>query len=195
MSHKELPIIIKTPKRVKVKISAKCVRMLFVQCDSFYVKNNCKGNCCRNSNKKLNVTIAPRERHYIESIGGRVRNGFLLPNEDGIWCPFQKENGLCAVHKKAPVGCMVSPFNITVKNTVVIRNRNLSMKCHKKGILPAYHVFKRSFDVMFGKRESKRICVHFDKGGSDVYAYMFGDVWEDLQYNLKIRKGKTNANK
>ena len=68
----------KTPKRIKVKISVKGMRTLFVECDAHYVKEHCKGVCCRNSKGILNVAIAPRERLYIKTVlKATVKNGLL----------------------------------------------------------------------------------------------------------------------
>jgi hypothetical protein len=61
------------------------------------------------------------------------------------------------------------------------------MKCHKEGTIPAYKVFRTSLEVMFGRKEARRICVHLDGGGGDIEAKMFGDVWEDLMLNRKTR--------
>ncbi len=178
----------KKSKRVMVKISSKCMHTLFVKCNVSYVKTNCKGNCCRNSKGILNVTVSPHESHYIKSLGGVVEEGKLQPKTGKQWCPFQKENGLCIIHKKAPIGCVVSPFNLNANNTIIIRYRNLCMKCHKEGTIAAYIVFEKSLIAMFGKRESNRICLHLDKGGGDIQAVMFRDVWEDLNYNRKARR-------
>ncbi len=178
----------KRTNRVTVKISAKYMNTLFRECNSVYVKTHCKGICCRNSKGKLNVTIAPREVRYIQSLGGIVKEGTLQPKTDQQWCPFQKQNGLCSTHKNPPIGCAVSPFNINANNTLIIRYRNLCMNCHKTGTIAAYKVFERSLRVMFGKRESNRIYLHLDNGGGDIMASMFKDVWEDLTYNRNIRK-------
>ncbi|MEK0337679.1 MAG: YkgJ family cysteine cluster protein, partial [Nitrosopumilus sp.] len=123
-----------------------------------------------------------------------IKNGLLQPNKDEKWCPFQKQNGLCRIYKKKPIGCTISPFNLTNKNTVIIRYRNLCMTCHKKGIFPAFKVFRKSLEIMFGKKETKRIYAHLNNGGGDIDAYMFSDIWEDLKYNINVRK-KQNENK
>ncbi len=178
----------KRTNRISVKISAKCMNTLFVKCDAYYVRNHCKGICCRNSKGKLNVIISPRESHYIESLGGIIEGGKLQPKIDETWCPFQKQNGLCIIHKKSPIGCIVSPFNLNANNTVIIRYRNLCMNCHKEGTIAAYKVFENSLRVMFGKREANRICLYLDNNAGDLQANMFRDVWEDLTYNRNMRK-------
>lgn len=178
----------KRTNRVSVKISSKCMNTLFVRCDMSYVKSHCKGVCCRNSKGKLNVAISPRESHHIESLGGIIKEGKLQPKIEEQWCPFQKENGLCVIHKKAPIGCIVSPFNLNANNTVIIRYRNLCMSCHKEGTIAAYKVFENSLKAMFGKKEANRIYLHLDNNGGDMQAFMFKDVWEDLNYNRNIRR-------
>ena len=182
----------KVSNRVRVLVSSKWARVLFVPCSAGHVKHVCKGSCCFNSKGILNVTITPREEAYIEKLGGIVKNGFLQPRDGEKRCPFQHENGLCKIHKKKPIGCAISPFNLSGHNTVVIRYRYVCMNCHKDGTVPAYKVFRKSLDVMFGKKESRRICEHFDNGGGNIMAYMFGDVWEDLVFNRKARKENEN---
>lgn len=181
---------LKTPKRVSVTISSKSVRALFVDCDVDYIKKNCKGSCCFNSKGILNVAIASREELYMKSLGMRIEQGFLQPNEGEKRCPFQRQNGLCKIHKRKPIGCVVSPFNLSANNIVIVRFRNLCMNCHKNGTIPAYRVFRKSLEAMFGKKETKRICIHLDNNGSDIRVGMFGDVWEDLRVNRKIRAKK-----
>ena len=181
---------VKTPKRVQVIVSSKSLRALFVNCDIEYIKKTCKGSCCFNSKGILNVAIAKREEKYIKSLGMKVKNGFLQPKQGEKRCPFQRENGLCKIHKKKPIGCAISPFNITVNNVVIVRYRNLCMNCHKNGMIPAYRVFRTSLEVMFGKKEQRRICDHLDNNGSDIAVGMFGDIWEDLMLNRKIRAKK-----
>ena len=181
---------LKTPKRVRVKISSKSVRALFVDCNVDYIKENCKGICCFNSKGILNVAIAPREERHIKTLGVEVKQGQLQPKQGEKRCPFQRQNGLCKIHKKKPIGCAISPFNLTANGIVIIRFRNLCMNCHKNGTIPAYKVFRKSLEAMFGKKETKRICLHLDAGGNDMRADMFGDVWEDLMFNRKTRSKK-----
>ena len=186
----ETLISLKTPKRMQVKISSKSMRALFVNCDVDYIKVNCKGVCCFNSKGILNVAIAPRENCYIESLGMEIKDNLLQPNQGEKRCPFQRKNGLCKIHKKKPIGCAISPFNLTANNVVIVRFRNLCMNCHKNGTIPAYKVFRKSLELMFGKKETKRVCNHLDNNGSDIMVGMFGDVWEDLIFNRKLRSKK-----
>ena len=107
---------LKTPKRVQVTISSRAMRATFVNCDVDYIKENCKGSCCFNSKGILNVAIAKREELYIESLGMRVKDGLLQPKRGETRCPFQRQNGLCKIHKRKPIGCVISPFNLTVNS-------------------------------------------------------------------------------
>ncbi len=185
---------LETPKRVQVTISSKSLRALFVNCDVDYIKENCKGICCFNSAGVLNVAIAPREERYFRSLGMEVKQGLLQPKQGEKRCPFQRKNGLCKIHKRKPVGCVVSPFNLSVNNVVIVRFRNLCMNCHKDGTIPAYKVFRKSLEAMFGKKETRRICLHLDTNGGDIRAGIFGDVWEDLTLNRKTRSKKGAKN-
>jgi Fe-S-cluster containining protein len=180
----------KTPKRVPVTISSKAMRATFVNCDVDYIKEYCKGSCCFNSKGILNVAIALREEHYIKSLGMKVKNGLLQPKQGETRCPFQRRNGLCKIHKRKPIGCAISPFNLTVNSIVIVRYRNLCMNCFKNGTIPAYKVFRKSLEAMFGKKETRGICEDLDDGCGDVQAMMFGDVWEDLILNRKTRSKK-----
>lgn len=186
----ETLIVLKTPKRVPVKISSKSIRALFVDCDVNYIKENCKGSCCFNSKGILNVAIAPREERYFKLLGAVIKQGHLQPKQGEKRCPFQRQNGLCKTHREKPIGCAISPFNLTANNIVIVRFRNLCMNCHKNGTIPAYKVFRKSLELMFGKKETKRVCNHLDNNGSDIMVGMFGDVWEDLMFNRKIRSKK-----
>jgi Fe-S-cluster containining protein len=181
---------LKTPKRVQVTISSKSLRALFVNCDVNYIKANCKGSCCFNSKGILNVAIVPREELYMKSLGMKIKQGYLQPKQSEKRCPFQRANGLCKIHKRKPIGCAISPFNLTVNSVVIVRYRNLCMNCHKNGTIYAYKVFRKSLEAMFGKKETRCICNHLDYGGNDIRVAMFGDIYEDLMLNRKIRAKK-----
>ncbi len=94
---------VKTPKRVQVTISSKSLRALFVNCDVDYIKENCKGSCCFNSKGILNVAIAKREELYMKSLGMKIKDGLLQPKQGETRCPFQRQNGLCKIHKRKPI--------------------------------------------------------------------------------------------
>lgn len=180
--------LLEVPKRVHVCISSKSLNSLFVNCTAEYVNTVCKGSCCFNSKGILNVAIAPREEAYVKTLGGVVENGLLKPSQNEKRCPFQRENGLCKIHKRKPIGCAISPFNVTDHNVVMVRFRNLCMNCHMQGTVPAYKVFRKSLVIMFGKKETIRICEHLDNSDANLDSYMFGDVWEDLMLNRKTRR-------
>lgn len=179
---------LKPPKRVRVTISSKSLRALFVNCDVDYIKEHCKGSCCFNSEGILNVAIAPREEKYIKSLGMNVKDGLLQPKQGEKRCPFQRANGLCKIHKRKPIGCAISPFNLSANGIVIVRYRNFCMNCHLNGTIPAYKVFRKSLEIMFGKIETKRICLHLDAKSKNIPVFMFGDVYEDLMFIRKIRK-------
>ncbi len=174
--------------KTEVKISAKNMRQLFVDCDPFYIKNHCRGSCCTKSNNELSVAIAPNEEAHIEKLGGRVVRGLLQPREGKGGCPFQNDRGLCGVHSKGqPIGCAISPFHINFNNTIIIRFRYLCMNCHRKGTMPAYKVFRRSLDLMFDEEEAMWINNHLDAGGEDIWVWMKSDVLKIMQGNRKTR--------
>jgi Fe-S-cluster containining protein len=181
---------LKVPKRVRVRVSSKLLKTRFVDCNVQHVKDVCKGSCCFNSKSILNVTIAPREEAYIKKHGVEVKDGFLQPRQGEKRCPFQRENGLCKIHKTKPIGCAISPFNLNRYNIVVVRYRYLCMNCHINGTKPAYKVFRKSLDIMFGKKEAARICELVQNTDAILDAYMFGDVWQDLNFNSERRRTK-----
>lgn len=187
---------IKKSNKVRVRISSKCMKVLFVECDIAYIKSNCKGSCCFNSKKLLSVAVSPSEENNIKKQGGIIINGLLQPKKGEKKCPFQRENGLCKIHKKGqPIGCLISPFNLTKNNTVIVRYRNLCMKCHKEGTIPAYKVFRRSLDVMFGRKEAIRICNHLDSKNNDVWSFMKRSIYVVLCSNARIREKQISKKK
>lgn len=170
-------------------------RLKFNPCEPEYIKKVCHGRCCQSSTEKSGVliTIHPSEEYKITARGGVVKNGLLQPKTGCKVCPFKNKEHLCSLHftEDKPFGCIASPFTLTTKNTLIVRNRYRMLICFKQknaNMVPAYRNFKASLDLLFGKKESERIVKHFDNGGGDLVAYMNRKHYEKLKKNDEIKK-------
>ncbi len=164
----------------KIKISAAMCRQVFHGCTEEYINNVCKGACCKSSKHGAIVHILPEERESMTNKGAQIDdNSLLVPKANR--CPFQKENGLCGVHKAKPFGCAASPFTVNKNNTLIIRNRYRLLKCYKDGNLPAYKAFYDSLVIIFGNEKAEFINNHLDKGGGDIYIGLSNAVVDNLK--------------
>ena len=173
----------------RIKISRKWMKHLFT-CNLEYIKNNCKGRCCRGTNKIM-VSLLPEEEIVQRNNGFTVVNGLLQPDPDTKICPHQLPTGLCSVHGTdlKPFGCIASPFTLNKNNTLIIRHRYSQFKCHGEGE-PAYKTFRASLDLIFGDEEAQIICDRLDHNGGDFYAKISEDNYLKLKYldGLKTKK-------
>lgn len=156
---------------IKVKISSKSLNQMFVMCKPNYIINNCKGRCCQGTGN-IKVTIHKSEQNRIKGLkeGIKIKDSMLVADDRGL-CPFKTDSGLCSIHDKKPFGCAASPFTLTKKNTLIVRNRYRMLKCyktdHKK--VPAYMAHKQSLVAIFGKKEMIKI-VKSARKGNDCFA-------------------------
>jgi hypothetical protein len=186
---------IKKSDTTLVKISSKCMRLLFINCDPKYIVNNCHGKCCQiggseTGKQGIMIRVEPEDIGRIRALGGIIKNGLLQPDKRGL-CPFKKDNGLCKIHSKGQItGCIISPFKLSKNNVVIVRHRYISMKCHRIGKTPAYKVFRRSLITMFGNKETNRICHWLDKGHGDLYAYMKTNIFNVIKHNEGVKRSK-----
>ncbi len=135
------------------------------------------------------IALLPKEQQWHIQQGYSVQNGFLYPNESETLCPhLAHETGLCAVHFTAhkPFSCIKSPFTLNKSNTLVMRRRNTCFKCFGIG-QPAYRVFYASLLLMFNEAEAERICKMAETSTDDFYAEMDEQVWEKIQYLVRLR--------
>lgn len=130
------------------------------------------------------------EKKHIDS-GFKVDDGKLQPDKKTGKCPHKDKNGLCGVHgtEMKPFGCIASPFTLNNNNTLIIRNRYSLRKCHGQG-LPAYVTFRSSLDLIFGKKESLRICELLEKEKKDVIATITRGNYNKIKYLDSVKHGE-----
>lgn len=163
---------------VAVRVSARSLRLRFNGCDPEYIRDVCHGACCRSTVHPdgMLVVIHPREAAALRRRGAQVVDGHLRPRPGERGCPFQGPvDHLCALHDTPdkPFGCRASPFTLTVRHTLIVRNRYKLLKCFRDGRqLPAYVAFRASLDLLFGRAEAARVCDHLSRGGGDITAHM-----------------------
>lgn len=173
-----------------VKISNKSLKLLFHECTPEYIKNVCKGRCCESSTRGTVITIHPSEEKRITRCGGIIKAGLLQTTGK---CTFKTEDNLCSLHISGmkPFGCVASPFTLTKKGTLIIRNRYKLFKCYKDtDKKPAYIVFGASLDKIFGVDTAQVICKTLDNSDVDFYINMPKESYEMLITNDKIKKGE-----
>ena len=182
---------------IDVKVSEKMARLLFHGCDEDYVENVCHSSCCDSTTSESGtlITIHPAEQEKIEKHGGVVVGGMLQPINRK--CPFKDGRSLCMLHNTdaKPFGCIASPFTLNDNSTLIVRNRYRLLKCYGDGGKPAYVVFRTSLDLIFGKIEAERICVHLDSGGGDIIAKMPLSSYKMLIDNDNIKHGVINVDR
>lgn len=182
----------------KVRVSAACARLPFIECGPACIAAGCNGNCCDAPSKPGGclVTIHPAEAPRIEARGGVVREGLLQPRPGTLGCPF-KRDGLCSLHgtPDKPFGCIASPFTLNRAGTLIVRNRYKMLPCYRLDgpKRPAYQTFRSSLDLIFGRTVARRIAAHLDAGGGDVIAPMPRRHFEMLMENDEIKKRAAEA--
>lgn len=176
-----------------VKVSAKMMRLEFNGCEPDYIRDVCHAKCCDAPSRPTGmlVTIHPTEQMKIEDRGASVVKGLLQPSLGTRGCPFKSLDHLCTLHftDDKPFGCIASPFTLTPRRTLIVRNRYKLLPCYKDGKRrPAYEAFRTSLDLLFGHDEASRICFHLEKGGGDLIADMLSTAFEMLYDNDKIKR-------
>ena len=189
---------------MKVTISPTQLLQKFHGCTPEYIKNVCHSSCCNAPTKPTGVFIAitSREQHKIEARGGVVTDGLLQPRAGERVCPFKDENYLCGLHftEDKPLGCIASPFTLTSRDTLIVRNRYRLLKCYKDDrdgpAPPAYIAFRASLDILFGKFESQRIVNIMDRGMVDKFeGNMLDYPYQSLKDNTHTRTEATDDTK
>lgn len=171
---------------VPVRVSAAMMRLPFEGCSEDYIKTVCHGRCCHI--KSLPVgTIIHLEQDQIKPLEFRgvvVKKGVMQTVDRK--CVFHDKDGFCKIHftPDKPRSCIQSPFILTKKDTLIVRNRYRMLCCFKAPpAIPAYKAFRAALDLLFGKEEASRICQHLDKSGGDIEAAMISDRYV---FNKKI---------
>lgn len=183
-----------TPRRVPVRLSRASLLLRFHGCTPEYIRDVCHGRCCRSSSDPSGVSIAvlPGEAPALRTRGATVSQGYLQPSCGR--CPFQGSEGLCGLHTTPdkPFGCIASPFVLTSRDTLIVRNRYKLLKCHrdwKDQGLPAYVAFRASLDLLFGSQAELLIeeltAPHLSH---DPLGWMERDAYASLRALSDVRK-------
>lgn len=173
-----------------VLVSAKSARQEFHGCEPEYIATVCHGACCRSSSGPILVTLLGPEEAAMRRRGVEVAGGLLAPGEKR--CPFQTPAELCGLHggPDKPFGCIASPFMLTARDTLVIRNRYRLLKCFRDGSppLPAYQAFRASLDLLLGQEEAEGLCGHLEAGGGDRLVEMRPGAYNALRAGDALKK-------
>ena len=187
---------------VKIKVSIRSARLPFHSCGEKFILEVCHG-CCVSANKESAwVYVGDSEIKRIESLGGAINNNLMvgIPGEKNkSQCPFLDEStGFCAYHDdRQPLGCRVSPFRISNLGVLLIRKRNLALKCFKDktwqgGVkLPAYLGHSRALIALFGKVEYARLKAYIE-GHVLTDDFLDTPFYLDLSYALLYETIKGN---
>ena len=179
---------------MKIRVSFKSLMQCFHPCDKEFIRNVCHGTCCESHTKERNtlITIHPTEEEWIKKAGGQIENGVL---KTGNKCPFKTSEDLCAIQSTKPFGCIASPFTLTAKDTLIIRNRYRMLRCYrvKEGKKPAYIAHRASLDILLGEEEAQRVIDFIEKNKQDLMAEMLNENYQKLKDNDKIKKGIIKA--
>jgi len=127
------------------------------------------------------VTIHESEKERFKD--KIIIDNFLQPDKRGL-CPFKNDNGLCNTHTDKPFGCRASPFTLTTKGTLIVRNRYRMLKCYNtKDAIPVYEAHKESLLAIIGSSGYEEFL-----NGKD-YINIPNDVYKKLIDNDKYKKG------
>lgn len=184
------------PSLVPVRISAAHTRYLFHGCDPEYITSVCHGACCTLKTAPLVVVVTEAEgKALCDQYGWRtVTKGKVTPAPDNH-CPFQGEDSLCTIHATLkPTSCHESPWTLTRRNTLIVRNRYRRLVCFTRdGLIPAYQAFADGLVRLFGADEASRITAHLDAGGGDMVAMMPLAIYRRVGSKNAALKGLTNV--
>jgi len=179
---------------IDISISAATMRQLFHPCTKDFISNICHAKCCESSVAPSGtlITIHASEQKAIETLGGCVdKSGFLQPRSGERRCPFKTTNDLCGLHgtTNKPFGCVASPFTLSRRGCLIVRNRYRLLKCFKaEGAIPVYKAHSGSLFAIFGNIEGQRLVTHFDNGGGDTSAKINVNTYNMLKDNDVAKK-------
>ena len=169
-------------KKKTINISVKSLKQKFQPCEPEYIKSVCHGRCCEGTNK-LVITVHDTEEERIKGLGGTVVDGFIQDPGTGL-CPFKGEDSLCTIHNDKPFGCKVSPFTLTIKDTLIIRNRYRMLRCYNTpDAVPVYIAHRWSLVQIFGEKEVVRIIKEIEAGKEEIQALIDYNKYTIIQDN------------
>lgn len=176
-------LILEKPTEIIIKLSVPMLKQMFHPCEISYIISTCKGRCCEGTNRIM-VIIHETEREQIEKLGGKVENGFILPDFRGL-CPFKENKGTCKLHPDdKPFGCKASPFTLNKNNTLIIRNRYRLLRCYScDNSLQAYKVHAWSLQQIFGLDEYEKIVIKIENSNQSIFAKIPFNHYQMLKDN------------
>lgn len=155
------------------KASVRSMRQLFHPCTPEFIAGVCRASCCRSTTDPTGIAVTvtgEAEAQRIEALGGRVsRRSWRIEPVDRR-CPFQHpETQLCVIHDDdEPFGCIASPFTITNRGTLVVRNRYRLLRCYRAAdAIEVYRAHRRSLDRILGFDQAAELAAYLDAGGAE----------------------------
>ena len=151
------------------------MRQLFHPCAPDFIATVCHASCCRSSTDPTGIVVTvtgPSEAQQIEALGGNVDRQTWRIEPIGKRCPFQHaESHLCTIHDDGePFGCIASPFTITNRGTLIVRNRYRMLRCYRApGAVEVYRAHRRSLDQILGSDQAAELAAYLDEGGTDDF--------------------------
>ena len=171
-----------------ITISYKSLLQKFQVCEPRYINKICKGRCCEGINKLL-ITIHPKEKERIKNFGGVIEDNFLINKNYDNKCFFKKEN-LCTIHDNKPYGCLFSPFTLSKKDTLIVRNRYRLLRCYNtKDAVFIYIAHKNSLLSIVGEKNYNLICKNMKNLiNKNFDIYIEDNIYNILKDNDKFKK-------
>lgn len=170
----------------EVRVSTASMRQPFHGCEPGYIANVCHGACCRSSTSPTGTSIRllPAEARAMVARGLVVLDEHLQPRPGEHQCPWQDGlTSLCQLHgtPDKPFRCIASPFMLTSRDCLVVRNRYRLLRCFKDGEVPAYRAFSTSLLLLFGPAEAARITAELEAGAEGMLqATMLPEAYANL---------------
>lgn len=157
-----------------IKVSAPMLRLRFIECGPTCVARGCTAKCCdapsRPSGMHVHLALDERDeirQRYEVEIDA---DGFLQPAPLCRGCPFKTADYLCGLHNTSvkPFGCVVSPFMLSTRGVLIVRNRYKLLPCYDRyhGDY-AYRVFRHSLVEIFGWDVTDELMAHLDTDTDD----------------------------
>jgi hypothetical protein len=177
-----------------IKVSALSCRLRFIACGPQCIAKGCTSRCCDAPSTDLGIMVSVHDSEVrgLKAHGAKVTGGMLQPRPGERLCPFKTPEHLCGLWQKPerPLGCIVSPFMLNPKGTLIIRNRYKMLPSYDPvNGEPAYRVFSASVVAMFGEDQAKALVEHLDKGGGNMELSMPAHVYEVMTW----REGNLHA--
>lgn len=168
---------------VVVRVSRASMRQPFHGCDAAFIASTCHARCCRTTVHPYGVlcVVQPGDeaRRIVERGGVLDADGLIVPKPGRKGCSFADGQGLCTLHGPAqvsrgfgdkPFGCSASPFTLTKRDALVVRNRYRLLPCYRAvGAAMACRSFRGSLVVLFGEVTADAICRDAESGSAGFF--------------------------